>query len=317
MIIKRILKISVVFIIIFIGLWGFYHEINKEFSNTKVRLKFGATYMDMNNPFFIKLNEGIKRVVENDNGKLVVLNSQYDINKQIAEVNDLISEKVDLIFLNPVDWIKIKPALEAAKRANIPVIVVDSPVLNDELVDCTVSSDNYNAGVICARDMIKRLGGKGDIAILNHPSAKSSIDRIKGFEDTIKKYSEVKVVARESSNGQLVLAMAAMDKILQSKVKLKAIMCLNDPTALGAIAAIENNQRLRNVYIYGIDGSADALTMIESGKLTATAAQFPGQIGKIAAEEALKKLKGEKIPHDIKIQVKLIDKSNVYSSYGD
>lgn len=88
-------------------------------------------------------------------------------------------------------------------------------------------------------------------------------------------------------------------------------MCLNDPTALGVIAAFENNKKNDSVFIYGIDGSDDALEMIEKVKLTATAAQSPDMIGKIAADTALKELRGIKIGKYINVPVKLINKSNL------
>lgn len=311
---KSIIGIIVGSIVVCIAFLGFYKQLNPEAYFGKKRLKFGATYMNMNNPFFIKLNEGIKQVVEDQNGKLIALDSQLEIDKQISQVEDLIMQRVDVIFLNPVDWKKIKPALIKAKAANIPVIVIDSPVFDDSLVDVTVVSDNYSAGVLCAVDFINKTKGRGNIMILEHPTAKSAIDRIQGFEDTIGKYKDIKIIARQSSNGQLEKAMGVMEDMLKSnynKDSINAIMCLNDPTALGALAAIENTIKNSGILIYGIDGSDDAIKMIENGKLTATAAQFPVKIGNIAAETAYKKLSGEKVEKYIKVPVKLITKENM------
>jgi len=311
---KTIIGIVLGSVVILIAFLGFYKQLNPEAYLGKKRLKFGATYMNMNNPFFIKLNEGIKQVVEDQNGKLIALDSQLEIDKQISQVEDLIAQKVDVIFLNPVDWKKIKPALIKAKDANIPVIVIDSPVFDDNLVDITVVSDNYSAGVLCAVDFINRTKGKGNIMILEHPTAKSAIDRIQGFEDTISKYKEIKIIARQSSNGQLEVAMRVMEDMLSSNdnsERINAIMCLNDPTALGALAAIENTMKNSGILIYGIDGSDDAIKMIENGKLAATAAQFPVKIGNIAAETAYKKLRGESVENYIKVPVKLITKENM------
>jgi len=311
---KSIIGIVVGFIIVGIAFLGFYKQLNPQAHFGKKRLKFGATYMNMNNPFFIKLNEGIKQVVEEQNGKLIALDSQLEIDKQISQVEDLIMQKVDVIFLNPVDWKKIKPALIKAKNAHIPVIVIDSPVFDDDLVDVTVVSDNYSAGVLCAEDFINRSKGMGNIAILEHPTAKSAIDRIQGFEDTISKYKDIKIIARQSSNGQLEVAMRVMEDMLKlnsNKADINAIMCLNDPTALGVIAAVENTIKKPGILIYGIDGSDDAIKMIENGKLTATAAQFPVKIGSIAAETAFKKLSGEKVEKYIKVPVELKTKENM------
>ncbi|MBU3114637.1 sugar ABC transporter substrate-binding protein [Clostridium lacusfryxellense] len=308
---KTIVTILIILMVLFTGVLCVYLSFIKDSPFGEKRLKFGATYMNMNNPYFVKLNEGIKKTVESQNGKLIALDAQLEASKQISQVDDLIAQKVDVIFLNPVDWNGIKPALIAAKKAKIPVIVVDSPVFNDDLVDCTIVSQNYNAGVLCANDLVAKLKGKGNVVVIEHPTAKSAIQRIEGFEDTIKKYSEIKVVARESSNGQLELSMEVMDAIIKSNVNIDAVMCLNDPTALGVIAAFENTKKNDNVYIYGVDGAADALAMIGKGKLTATAAQFPDMIGKIAAETALKRLEGVKVDKYIDVPVELINKLNL------
>jgi len=105
--------------------------------------------------------------------------------------------------------------------------------------------------------------------------------------------------------------MEVMDSIIQTNRHIDAVMCLNDPTALGVIAAFEINKIDNKAYIYGIDGSDDALAMIEKGKLTATVAKSPDMIGRIAADTALKKLKGIKIEKNINVPVKLINKSNL------
>ncbi|MBU3154849.1 sugar ABC transporter substrate-binding protein [Clostridium estertheticum] len=308
---KTIVMILIILMVLFTGVLSVYLSFIKESPFGGKRLKFGATYMNMNNPYFVKLNESIKKTVESQNGTLIALDAQLEVSKQISQVDDLISQKVDIIFLNAVDFKGIKPALIAAKKANIPVIVVDSPVFDDKLVDCTVVSENYNAGVLCARDLVAKLNGKGNVVIIEHPTAKSAIQRIEGFEDTINKYKGIKVVARKTSNGQLELAMEVMDSIIQSNKKIDAVMCLNDPTALGVIAAFENTKKNDKVYIYGVDGADDALAMIEKGKLTATAAQSPDKIGKIAAETALKKLEGLKIENYINVPVELINKQNL------
>ena len=308
---KTIITISLILMALFIGIISIYMSFIQDSPFGEKRLKFGASYMNMNNPFFVKLNEGIEKTVENQNGKLIALDAQLELEKQIAQVDDLIAQKVDVIFLNPVDWKGIKPALLAAKKADIPVIVIDSSVYDEDLVDCTVISENYNAGVLCAIDLVAKLKGKGNVVIIEHPTAKSAIQRIQGFEDTIKNYSGIEIVERKSSNGQLELAMEVMDKIIRSNGHIDAVMCLNDPTALGVIAAFENTKKNDDVYIYGVDGAADALAMIEKGKLTATASQSPDMIGRIAAETALKRLTGVKIEKYVNVPVELIDKSNL------
>jgi ribose transport system substrate-binding protein len=273
---------------------------------------FGATYMTMNNPFFGILNNGIKEVVEARGDKLVTLDPSLDQSKQIAQVEDMISQGVAAIFLNPVDWKGVKPALDAAKKAGIPVINVDAPVYDEELVAVIVASDNYNAGVLSARDLLRRLKDKAVINVvsLEHPGTKSGIDRIRGFIDVIKDNPKVHIVASQSSEGQLEQAMPVMEKIIRSQPVIDAVMCVNDPTAMGAVAAFEAVKSGKNVLIYGVDGAPIAKKAIMDGKMTATAVQSPLNIGRTAAAAAYKILAGQKSEKKILVPVELMDAMN-------
>lgn len=271
---------------------------------------FGATYMTMNNPFFIALNDGIKEIVEANGDKLVAFDPQLDQAKQIAQIEDMIAQGVDAIFLNPVDWKGVRPALEAAKKAGIPIINVDAPVFDLDLVDVVIASDNYNAGVLVAQDVMKRLDS-AKVVLLEHPTAKSAIDRTQSFEDTIEGMPQYEIVARQSSNGQIEQAMPVMENIIQAQPVIDVVMGLNDPTAMGALAALEAAGRADDVLIYGVDGAPEAKQMIKDGKMTASAAQSPMGIGRTAAESVYKILNGESVEELILVPVILIDASNV------
>ncbi len=297
----------VVIVILAITKLGF---INKSNEKRKERKTFGATFMNLNNPYFVELGLGLKGVIEENGDKLIMRDPQLDVKKQISIIEEMINQKVDGIFLNPADWIEIKPALEKARKANIPVFVLDTSVYNKDLVVTTVVSDNENAGVLCARHLTEVLKiTEGNIVILEHPTAKSAIERTDSFINEIKKFPNLKIIAKNSSDGQVEISMKIMEDILDShkNEKISAVMALNDPTAFGVIAALERKGRMKEVKaIYGVDGSSDAYKLIEAGKMTATAAQYPKEIGKIAAESAYKFISGEKISKEIKVPVKLI-----------
>lgn len=271
---------------------------------------FGATYMTMNNPFFVNLNDGIKGIVEARGDKLVAFDPALDQAKQIAQIEDMIAQGVDAIFINPVDWKGIRPALDAAKKAGIPVINVDAPVFDTDLVDCIVASDNYNAGVLVAQDVQKRTKS-AKIVLLEHPTAKSAIDRTQSFVDTMKGKTQYTVVARQSSNGQIEQAMPVMENIIQAQSVIDVVMGLNDPTAIGALAALEAAGRSKGVLIYGVDGSPDAKKMVAEGRITATAAQSPIGIGREAANAAYSILSGKQVKKEILVPITLIDSSNI------
>jgi ribose transport system substrate-binding protein len=280
----------------------------------KITYKFGTSFMTLNNPYFVALNDGIKDIVEANGDILIALDPALDSEKQIEQIYDLISQDVDAIFICPVDWEAISPALVAASEAGIPIINVDSPVRDVDLVASVITSDNYNAGVLCAEDMMQKLD-HAKIVILEHPTAKSSIDRIQGFIDTIEGMDQYEVVARESSEGQLEQAMEAMTRVLQEEAEIDVIMALNDPTAMGALAAIQDLKREDDILLYGVDGAPEAKQLIEDDKMTATAAQSPLTMGVTAAENAYDIIKGTTVEKEIKVEVFLIDKYNV-NEYG-
>ncbi len=274
---------------------------------------FGATYMTMNNPFFAVLDNGIREVVASRGDKMITLDPALDQEKQLEQVYDLIEQEVDLIFLNPVDWKMVKPALTAAKAAGIPVINVDSPVYDEALVDSIVTSDNYNAGVLVAHDVYERVGTEVKVILFEHPETKSGIDRTQSFVDTAAGYPGFEIVARYNSFGQLEYAMPVMEKIIRMNIDFDVVMCTNDPSAIGVLAALQAAGREESVYIYGVDGSPDAKKMVKEGKITATVAQSPMSIGRTAAESAYDLLAGNPIAHEILVPVELIDAENVVS----
>lgn len=276
--------------------------------------KFGATYMTLSNPYFVALNNGIKDIVEANGDILIALDPALDSDKQDEQIEDLISQNVDAIFVNPVDWKGIRPALLKAQEAGISIINVDSPVYDMDLVACIISSDNYSTGVMCANDMIKKLD-TAKIVILEHPTAKSAIDRTNGFIDTIADMDQYEIVARASSEGQLEQAMPVMEEIIRNNQEIDVVMALNDPTAMGAFAALQASRREVGVLIYGVDGAPEVKQMILDGKMTGTAAQSPFTIGATAARVAYDILKGNEVEKEIFIDTIFIDESNV-SEYG-
>lgn len=271
---------------------------------------FGASYMTMNDTFFEAINSAIKMSVEANGDNLITLDPERDSQKQSAQIRELISKGVDAIFLSPVDWQEITPALLECKAAGIPVINVHNPVHDEEYVDCILESDNLSAGFICGEDLLLRLNG-GKIAVLENRASKSGIDRIAKFEELIRKYPEFAIVARGDSEGDRETAAIVTGIILARNPDISAIMCVDDVTALGAIEALQTSDKFKGVLVYGIDGSPDAKKMIKEGLMTATAAQFPINIGVVAAQMAYRILNGQAFRKRILVPVLLITPENV------
>ena len=275
------------------------------------KLKFGYTCMTMNNPFFITLEKSIREEVEKNGGTLITLDPQLDTQKQIAQVEDMISQKIDILFLNPVDWKGIKPALDACKKANIPVVNFDAQVFDKDLVNSIVVSDNFNAGKVCGQDLVKNMPNGGKIAVIDSPTMKSVIDRIDGFFEGLgDKKDKFKVVAQQDGKGQLEISMPIAEAILQANPDVKAFMGGNDPTALGIIAALKTANK-KGILVYGVDGAPEAKAAIKDGDMTGSGAQSPINIGKESYKIAVQILKGEKYEKNVPVKTELINKDNV------
>ena len=272
---------------------------------------FGVSYMTMNNPFYKIINNEILKVVEKNNDTLITLDPELDVDKQNEQIYKFIDQKVDGIFINPIDFEQIEPALQAAKRANIPVIIIDAPVSDESLVNCTIVSDNYDAGAQCAKDMMERLDS-ANIVLLKHTTAKSAKERIEGFLSVIDNNEKYKVINEAECDGQLEIAMPKMQEIIEETPDIDVVMALNDPSALGALAALEKNNK-NDVMVYGIDGTPEIKALIGRNQMiVGTVAQSPIKMGQIAVENMYNILNGKKIEKNIIIPISLINKENLF-----
>ena len=283
---------------------------------TEGRRKIGAVYMTLNNPFYEVVDEEIRTAVENRGDVLISRDPALSVERQNEEIEELIADGVKLIFINPVDWRRCGPALAKAHRAGVPVIAIDTNVEADEAVVSTVVSDNFLAGQQCARHLVEsRQGGK--VALLTHAQARSAQDRIQGFLDTLSHYPQFEVVDQEECQGQLEIAMPAMERMIERHPEINVVMALNDPAAMGAMAALRQAGRLDGVAVYGVDGVTETRDLIAQGHMQATAGQDPRGIGRRAVEEAYKVLQGQQPEPLVKLPTTLITRENVKHSSGE
>ena len=306
-------KIILVFSICFASLMIFI-SCNRGAEQSTGR-KFGYTCFTMNNPFFITIADSIKEELAKNGDTLIVLDPQLDQAKQISQIEDMISQGIDLMFLNPVDWKGVKPALDALKAAGIPIVNFDADVYDTDLVDAIVISDNYQAGYLCGEDLAKRMPNGGKLAIIEHAVAKSVLDRIRGFYDGLGAVSnKFELVSRQDGLGQLEITLPIAENILQANPDVQVFFGGNDPIALGIVAALKAANKT-GVLVYGVDGSPEIKASIKNGEATATGAQSPINIGKKSVEVAYKILNNEPIEKNISVETALIDQSNV-DQYG-
>lgn len=267
----------------------------------------------MNNPFWLAVLDGVKEVLEPLGHKIVTIDCQNDQSKMNDQVGDLIASGIDALLIAPVDSTGCQPALEACKEKNIPVINFDTPVANADMVASIVASDNYNAGVVVAKDMLEKLQEGSKVAVLHSPSGQACIDRYAGFTDTIG--DKLNVVSVLDGKGDTGVSLPLAEDILTADPDLGAFFAVNDPSAIGCIQALAAHPEAKGVLVYGVDGSPDAKTMIKKGDMTGTGAQSPETMGAKSAETALSVLAGKEVEKHIVVDTFLITSKNV-EEYG-
>lgn len=280
-----------------------------------VSYKFGFSCISMENPYYETLEASIREAIEESGSTLISRDPKGDSTAQIQQIRDMIADGIQAIFLCPVDWEKIAPALTELKEADIEIINLDTQVQDREEVDAYVGSDNINAGVICGEKLIEAAPDGGQVVILECTTQNSIIDRINGFEETIAGKG-FEVVERSETGGKKDEAKTQMARILKEQDHITAVMCGNDQIALGALEAIEEAGR-SEMMIYSVDGSPKLKQeLAKDGSLVVgIAAQSPINIGKSAVTVALQIMNGERYKKETLEEVLFIDRSNV-GMYG-
>ena len=270
---------------------------------TGEKVSVGLSVSTLNNPFFVTLVDGAKAKAAEAGVELTVVDAGDDAAKQVNDIDDLISKKIAVLIVNPVDSDAVAPAVKSAKDAGIKVIAVDRAV-NGETVDCQIASDNV-AGAKMATEYLVELVGKGaKVAELQGvPGASATVDRGKGFHEVADK--DLSVVASQTANFNRTEGLNVMENILQANPDIKGVFAHNDEMALGALEAIGD----KKIVVVGFDATDDAKAAIESGKMAATIAQQPDLMGGTAVETAAKLAKGETVEASIPVEVTLIKKT--------
>lgn len=294
-------------LVLFLGLYS-----KKDYSvNQKENSHLiGASYMTMNNEFYKIINEEISARVEAEGDRLVLRDPALDAGRQNEQIDEMLGMGIDVLVVTPVEWESLTPILKKAKAQGVFIVVVDTDVWEDDVADCTITSDNYNAGVIVGTYFLEQCK-EAKLLIMTHKTTKSGQDRVQGFLDVVGKQAGMEVVQEIECEGQLEIAMPRLQEAIDRGVEFDNIFCLNDLAGVGAVAALEKNHMAEGVGVYGVDASPDSKALIKEGMMKASAAQFPSKIGSRAAEMVYRLLNGEEVEEHILVPVELITEGNV------
>lgn len=270
----------------------------------------GASYMTMNNEFYKIISEEITYRVEAEGDRMVLRDPALNVQRQITQVQEMLDMGIDVLIITPVDSKSLTEVLQKAREKGTIVVVLDTNVQSSELADCTITSDNYQAGVLVGEYFLSQ-HEKSRILIMTHEAAQSGQERVQGFIDTVLANENMEIVKKIECEGQLEIAMPRMKQAIEEGIEFDSVFCLNDLASVGAAAALDEKDMLSMVDLYGVDASPDSKALIAEGMMQASAAQFPTEIGREAAEVIYRLLNGEQVEKDILVPVKLITQDNV------
>lgn len=268
---------------------------------TDENMKIGVSLSTLNNPFFVSIREGIEEGA-GDDAETVISDAQNDSSTQSNQVEDLITQGVDLIIINPVDSTAIASSVEKANEANIPVICVDRGTDSGEIVSF-IASNNVEGGKLAGEYILEKVGENAEVVQLEGiPGASSTRERGEGFKEATD--GKINLVASQTANFDRAEGLTVMENLLQAHPDVKAVFCQNDEMALGASEAIKTSGK--DIVVVGFDGNEDAISAVEDGSLSATVAQKPKEMGKLAIETAIKYLKGEQVEEQVDSPLELV-----------
>ncbi|MDP4100478.1 MAG: ribose ABC transporter substrate-binding protein RbsB [Bacillota bacterium] len=270
-------------------------------SGNKKEFTIGLSVSTLNNPFFVSLKKGIEKEAKKRGMKVIIVDAQNDSSKQTSDVEDLIQQGVDALLINPTDSSAISTAVESANAVGVPVVTIDRSAEQGK-VETLVASDNVKGGEMAATFIADKLGKGAKVAELEGvPGASATRERGSGFHNIADQ--KLQVVTKQSADFDRTKGLTVMENLLQGHPDIQAVFAHNDEMALGALEAI--NSSGKDILVIGFDGNKDALASIKDGKLSATVAQQPELIGKLATEAADDILHGKKVQKTISAPLKL------------
>jgi ribose transport system substrate-binding protein len=274
----------------------------------------------LNHPFFVDMRRGAQEAADRLGVNLQVqaAEREIDVEKQMQIVENMIQTGIQALVITPSGSREIVSALVKAKNAKVPIIIVDTRVDAKAAADAGVKtetfvgSDNYAGGKLAGEYLVKVTGAKARVGILEGiPGHETGDSRMRGFRDAVKNASGVTIVASQPANWERDQGFNVFQNMLQAHPDIDSVFACSDLMALGAVEAIRAAGKTGTIKVIGFDALDDAKKAIAAGTMEASVAQFPSEMGKAAVESAVKVIRGEKIPDDIKVKLELVTKDNV------
>jgi ribose transport system substrate-binding protein len=256
----------------------------------------GISVGSLGNPGFVIISNTATRLIHKayPQAQVTTVSYEYDLGKQVNQIDNFIAAGVDFILLNPGDPKALTTAIKKAQAAGIPVIAFDTAA---EGADADVTTDNVMAGNVSCQYIADKLGGKGNVIIENGPQVSSVIDRVNGCKSTLAKYPGIKILSDDQDGkGSRDGGMAVAQGYLTRFDKIDAIFTINDPQAIGTALAAKQAHR-QDFLITSVDGSPDIEAALKDPAfkiIEGSASQDFYAIPKVSVQTAIDIINGKK-----------------------
>ncbi|WP_165244129.1 sugar ABC transporter substrate-binding protein [Paludisphaera soli] len=275
--------------------------------------RIGAVLPTFNHPFFLAMKEGMEAKAKELGVEVDVRDGQDDDAKQIAQVETLLNLGRDAVILCPRDEDALVPAVEAANRANVPILALNRRINGGEVVSY-VGADDAEGGVLQGEELVRLLGPKGGKIVYLEGTEGSSPQRKRnaGLSAILQKHPEIELADSRFAGFQEDKAKSVMTDLVRrfKPGDIRAVVAQSDEMALPA-AEVAQAEGWKDVVVLGFDGSKAAFDAVRDGRLSCTILQDPREQGARAVEVMAAKLKGETVDREIVTPLRLINKANV------
>ena len=239
--------------------------------------QIGLMVQDMSNPFFSAMDKGAQEAAAAIGASVNTQDAQLDLSAQYNQIDAFIQQGVDLIVISAVDGAGIAPAIAKAKEAGIIVMAVDTPA---EGADAVIMTNAVQAGERSCEFLFEQMGGKGEVLLVDGTPIQTIIDRISGCKTVAERYPDIKIVGQQASKNDRASGLAVTTDMLTANPDVTGIFGMNDPSALGAVLAVEQAGKSGQIIVTGVDGSPEAVAELtrEGSPFVGSATQNPGEM---------------------------------------
>lgn len=282
-------------------------------TESKNEVKATLVISTLNNPFFVSVAAGAKQAATAAGAKLDVQNANNSDQTALNATTTALTKKPAVLIIDPVGSESGGTMTKQANKAGVPVVAFDRRPDSGELASF-IGYDAIQAGKEAAKSLAESIGEKGKVVeIQGILGTNVAQDRSKGFNEGIKAFPNITVVAKQSADFDRGKALDVMTNVLQGNSDIDGVYAANDEMALGVVAALKARNLAGKVKVVGNDGIGDALKAVQDGTMYSTHAESPFVLGQKVVDLSLKVANGESVEKNTVLEGQLVTKGDVAS----